>query len=52
MPVEIRYGEEFVLINDVPNKSNGDEFIGWNTKEDGTGTWLYAGDKYDGREGF
>ena len=52
MPVEIRYGEDFVLINDVPNKSNGDEFIGWNTKEDGTGTWLYAGDKYDGREGF
>lgn len=52
LPVKIKYGEDFILISDIPNKSNGEKFVGWNTKEDGTGTWLYAGDKYDGSEGF
>lgn len=51
-PVKIKYGEDFILISDIPNKSNGEKFLGWNTKADGTGTWLYAGDKYDGSEGF
>ena len=50
-PISIKYGEEITLPSDVPNKSN-EKFKGWNTKADGTGVWLYSGDKYDGSEGF
>ncbi len=51
LPVTIRYGETYIVDDDTPVR-DGYEFEGWNTKPDGTGTLLKAGDPYDGKEGL
>ncbi len=51
LPIEIRYGQDYIVTDQEPVK-DGYEFIGWNTKEDGTGISLTAGEHYDGREGY
>ena len=49
-PITIKYGALYVIDDNIPVK-NDYRFKGWNTKEDGSGSWLYAGDSYDGSEG-
>ncbi len=51
LPVDFKYGDTFVVDDDVPTKE-GYTFEEWNTKPDGTGTSLKAGDVYDGSEGY
>ncbi|MBR1679389.1 MAG: hypothetical protein IJ772_01505 [Bacilli bacterium] len=43
--------QEFKVTDRIPIKE-GFEFIGWNTKEDGSGMTLNPGDAYDRSEGF
>ena len=50
-PVVIRYGVPYVVTNEEPVK-DGYEFVGWNTKEDGSGITLNPGDTYDGSDGY
>ncbi len=50
-PVTIRYGATYVVDDDIPVR-DGYEFVGWNTKYDGSGINLTAGDTYDGSDGF
>ena len=50
-PITVKYGQDYVVDDDVPQK-DGYDFEGWNTKADGTGIWLKAGDTYDGSEGY
>ena len=51
MPIVVRYGQDYTITDEEPVK-DGYEFIGWNTKEDGSGINLMPGDKYDGRDGY
>ncbi|MBR0133910.1 InlB B-repeat-containing protein [Candidatus Saccharibacteria bacterium] len=51
LPVTIKYGEKFVVDDDIPVRE-GYTFVGWNTKADGSGTELKAGDEYDGSDGW
>lgn len=51
LPIEVRYGQDYVVPDDEPNK-DGYDFVGWNTKPDGTGVTLKPGDEYDGSDGF
>ena len=50
-PITVKYGQDYVVDDDIPQK-DGYDFEGWNTKADGTGIWLKAGDTYDGSEGY
>ena len=51
LPVTIKYGSTYIVDDDIPVRENY-TFTGWNTKADGTGIVLNAGDSYDGSEGF
>ena len=51
VPVSIKYGQDYTIPDETPVKE-GYEFVGWNTKEDGSGTPLNPGDIYDGSEGY
>lgn len=51
VPIEIRYGQDYQVTDEIPQKE-GYVFFGWNTKEDGSGISLSAGEKYDGRDGY
>lgn len=50
-PINIKYGQTYTVDNDFPTRA-GYIFTGWNTKEDGTGISLKAGDTYDGSDGY
>ena len=50
-PVTIKYGSTYLVDDDIPVRENY-TFTGWNTKMDGTGIVLNAGDSYDGSDGF
>ncbi len=50
-PVVIRYGVPYIVTDEEPVK-DGYDFVGWNTKPDGSGISLQSGDEYDGREGY
>ena len=49
--VVIKYGQDYVVTDEQPKKA-GYEFLGWNTREDGSGVRLNAGDNYDGSDGY
>ena len=49
--VSIRYGTIYTVTDEEP-VLEGKVFEGWNTKEDGSGSWFYPGDDYDGSEGY
>ncbi len=49
--MSIRYGTIAKITDEAP-VIEGKKFEGWNTKQDGSGSWFYAGDEYDGREGY
>ena len=51
MPVTVKYGETYIVDDDIPTK-DGYTFQEWNTKPDGTGISLKAGDTYDGSDGY
>ena len=51
LPVTIKYGNTYIVDDDIPIRE-GYTFKGWNTKVDGTGTSLKAGDEYDGKDGM
>ena len=51
VPIEIRYGQDYQVTDEIPQKE-GYIFLGWNTKEDGSGISLSGGEKYDGRDGY
>ena len=51
IPLRIRYGQTITISDYVPVKDNYN-FLGWNTKEDGSGLWLKQGDTYDGKQGL
>lgn len=51
LPVTIKYGEKFIVDGDIPERK-GYTFTGWNTKADGSGINLRAGDEYDGSDGW
>jgi hypothetical protein len=45
-----KYRSSFNVTDDKPSIENG-EFIGWNTKPDGSGYWYYDTDTYKGEHG-
>ena len=49
--VSIRYDTIYTVTDEVPI-FDGKSFVGWNTKADGSGSWYYAGDEYDGSDGY
>ena len=49
--VTMRYGTTITITDEVP-VFEGNKFDGWNTKIDGSGKWLRAGDTYDGSDGY
>lgn len=51
VPITIRYGMDYVVTDNYPKLDNY-EFVGWNTKEDGSGIALKAGDTYKGEDGY
>lgn len=51
LPITIKYGQTYVVDNDIPIRE-GYDFVEWNTKSDGTGISLKAGDSYDGIDGY
>lgn len=51
LPVTIKYGNTYIVDDDIPIRK-GYTFEGWNTKADGSGTSLKAGDEYDGKDGM
>ena len=50
-PVTVKYGQEYIVDDAIPVRE-GYSFKYWNTKADGTGKNLTAGDSYDGSEGY
>lgn len=50
-PIRVKYGDTYIVDDDVPAR-DGYDFIGWNTKPDGSGINLSAGDVYDGSDGW
>lgn len=50
-PLTLKFGIPYIVDENVPIK-DGYNFKEWNTKEDGSGRSLYAGDAYDGSEGL
>ena len=50
-PVTVKYGEVYVVDDSIPVR-DGYTFIEWNTKPDGSGMSLKAGDTYDGSDGW
>ena len=51
LPVKIKYGNTYIVDDDIPIRE-GYTFEGWNTKANGSGTSLKAGDEYDGKDGM
>ena len=51
LPITVKYGNTYIVDNDIPTRE-GYTFTGWNTKPDGSGTSLHAGDEYDGSDGW
>lgn len=51
VPITIRYGMDYVVTDKYPKLDNY-TFVGWNTKEDGSGISLKAGDTYKGEDGY
>ena len=49
--IVIKYGNSYTVDDDIPIR-NGYSFAGWNTRQDGTGITLKAGDSYDGTDGW
>lgn len=49
--ITLRYGQEYTISNQVPQKP-GYKFVGWNTREDGSGMELNSGDVYNGKDGL
>ena len=49
--VNMRYGTTYTITDEVP-VLEGKTFKGWNTKIDGSGRWLHAGESYDGSDGY
>ena len=49
--IVIKYGNSYTVDDDIPTR-NGYSFAGWNTRQDGTGITLKAGDSYDGTDGW
>lgn len=50
-PIVVKYGQTYVVDNNIPTR-DGYVFVGWNTRSDGTGISLKAGDAYDGSDGY
>lgn len=50
-PIIVKYGNKYIVDGDIPVRG-GYDFIGWNTKPDGSGVSLSAGDEYDGNDGW
>lgn len=51
MPVTVKYGQDYIVSDDVPVRE-GFTFTGWNTRPDGSGIALKAGDSYGGSDGW
>ena len=46
-PAATIYTDSEIIIIPEPKERPGYDFIGWNTKEAGTGDWYYPGDEYE-----
>lgn len=51
LPVVVKYGDTYTVSDDKPSR-DGYTFKSWNTRSDGSGITLVAGDTYDGSDGW